>query len=270
MELKHYIGSCIASFLLFMAAILTLNPQFFAYFEPTFQNLFLGLITTLYPSIVGIISTFLLSKDLKSGLVAAILVGSYYLITGNYENIFYGSGGAGEIFAAALSLLSVNILVSGIEYVYRNPGEAKSALAKINIQYSIYAGWLHTVFGFCLAILTYGPEHINEFIFSLRFLTGFTGTFLLVALPIYLYLEGKEKLPVIVTGSWIGWGIINFMLEFEDLPVNVFFPAPEFFIPPAPGYLFSSYLPLGLIVVYVAIRRANLEVYRKELRSYLL
>lgn len=266
MELKHYIRNCAALSLLFLGAVVYTNPYILESSQILSLVLFTGTIA-LYSSAIGIVSTYFWGKGLRSGLVASILLACFYIVSGNSLVVYYGMGKSLQVIALAFSLLSVNIVVSVLEYLYKNREYAKALIDSKNILYSSYIGWLHLVFGFCLAILTYGPGHITERFFSLRFLTGFTGTFLLGALPAYLYLKENVKLPSVMTSAWLIWGIVSFTKELKTLPVSKNFPAPEFMLPPAPGYIFSSYLMLSLIVCYIAVR--NLD-FKREFDGYFL
>jgi len=258
MELKHYIGYCAAFFLVFLGVLVYANPYILEPSQISYLVLFTGTIA-LYSSVIGIFSTYFWSKGLRYGLAASILMAYFYAVAENPEIIYYGMGKSLQVIALAFSLLSVNIVVSSLEYLYKNQKKAKALINNKNILYSSYIGWLHAVFGFCLAILTYETKHIIKYFFSLRFLTGFTGTFLLGAIPAYHYFKEGKRLPAVLTGAWITWGIVGFTKKLEMLPVNKNFPAPEFTIPPAPGYLFSSYLMLSIIILYTAVRRTGFK-----------
>ena len=228
------------------------------------------------PTLIQIVGLFIASKiawdrELKASLIAApyVLIYSFisaYLTSQNsgvfmFSNLGFSMGSqVGPIALPAMCFGALAVSAT-FEYSYRNREGVKELFRNHGFGYAVTAGILHLGLAVCMYITSYGPENVISQLYFFKILSGVAGSFLLTAVPLYLFLEEDMKGPLAVAGLWIVWGIAGFMQGLGNYPVGTpMSPTYEFILPASPGYIFSSFIPLSVIlIIYEHFRQMKEE-----------
>ena len=254
----HLIASAII-FSLYLLSTYLITGQMALNFSPELM-IEAWIVPIIYSLGTGFTAIYFWRRKLRSGILVSILLLTFFTVLRN-DSLLYSQTGS---ILGTMPLISTSIgiiIFSGfLEYGYKNRKKFRELLSRKNVRHSIYVGWLHLVFGFCIYVIVYGPKYVNSSFLTVKTFSGITGCFILGSLTLYLYTEENLKLPVVLTTGWIIWGLYGFFTSMDSYPVNMLFPPPEFVLPPAPGYFFSSFIPLSLIIVYTVIRKSDLKI----------